>query len=76
MNKRGVGGKMVPKEMQFFSDWSFCENIELWGGGGVGNGSIVMGVHWNTQNTSKYITICIVMYFAYSNGIPSQYCHH
>ena len=30
-----------------------------------------MGAHWNTQNTSKYI-----VYFAYSNGIPSQYCHH
>ena len=26
--------------------------------GGVGNGgSIMMGAHWNTQNTSKYITI-------------------
>ena len=22
-----------------------------------------MGAHWNTQNTSKYITMCIVMYF-------------
>ena len=37
-------------------------------------GSIVMGAHWNTQNTSKYT--CILMYFAYSNGLPSQYCHH
>ena len=25
-------------------------------------GSIVIGAHWNTQNTSKYT--CIVMYFA------------
>ena len=38
------------------------------------SGSIVMGAHWNTQNTSKYT--CILMYFAYSNGLPSQYCHH
>ena len=44
-------------------------------GAGMGNGgSIVMGAHWNTQNTSKYT--CILMYFAYSNGPPSQYCHH
>ena len=33
-------------------------------GGDVGNGgSIVIGAHWNTQNTSKYITMCIVTYF-------------
>ena len=37
---------------------------------------IEIGAHWNTQNTSQYITIHIVMYFAYSNGLPSQYCHH
>ena len=44
--------------------------------GGKGNGGgIVMGAHWNTQNTSKHITILILMYFAYSNGLPSQYCH-
>ena len=33
------------------------------GGVGGNGGSIVMGVHWNSQNTSKYITIHIVMYF-------------
>ena len=43
------------------------------GGFGDNSGSIVMGAHWNTQ---KYITIHILMYFAYSNGLPSQYCHH
>ena len=36
------------------------------------------GAHWNTQK--KYIKIhhnmCILVYFAYSNGLPSQYCHH
>ena len=44
-------------------------------------GSIVMGAHWNTQNTSKYITIRILMYFDVFcvfqwAPLPSQYCNH
>ena len=39
--------------------------------------SIVMGAHLEYAKYSKiHHNTCILMYFVYSNGFPSQYCHH